>query len=90
MYCMYSYLSPKRDRVKTVFPNTPYFLNDKIFDIRRKLHEAQSSITLITPDTKKIEDALKVLISEGAKGLNKEKSVETIMAELETCIAKSI
>lgn len=62
MHCMYRHLAPYRSRFN-ILP-TPEFLNDRIYEVRRKLRKAQSSITLTTPDLTELEASLKKVVKQ--------------------------
>jgi len=62
MHCMYRYLTPHRSN--TIALPTVEFLNDRIYEIRRKLRKAQSSITLTSPDLTQLEASLKKVVDQ--------------------------
>ena len=62
MHCMYRYLTPHRGN-PSALPAVE-FLNDRIYEIRRKLRKAQSSITLTSPDLTQLEASLKKVVDQ--------------------------
>ena len=74
MHCMYRILSPN---LKGSLPDVR-FLNDKIYEVRRKLRKAQTSVTLVSPDLSELEEHMKEIV-------NKEKEI----TENEEAIAKA-
>ena len=74
MHCMYRILSPNR---QGSLPDVR-FLNDKIYEVRRKLRKAQTSVTLVAPDLSELEEHMKEIV-------NKKKEI----AENEEAIAKA-
>lgn len=73
MLCMYQPLKPivfKEASKKSDFyerPDVPNvsFLNERINDVRKKLRDLQTSVTLSRPDIEKIESAIKEELSRG-------------------------
>ncbi|MEP4098808.1 hypothetical protein [Paraglaciecola sp.] len=62
MHCMYRYLVPYKANTN-VFPDID-FINDRIYEIRRKLRKAQASVTLTSPDLTELEASLKAVIEQ--------------------------
>ncbi|MDP2523832.1 hypothetical protein Q8W30_14750 [Neptunomonas phycophila] len=62
MHCMYRYLAPYRGN-PSALPAVE-FLNDRIYEVRRKLRKAQASITLTSPDLTQLEVSLKKVVEQ--------------------------
>ena len=62
MYCMYRHLAPYQNDTN-VLPFVK-FLNDRIYEVRRKLRKAQTSITLTSPDLTKLTASLKKVVNQ--------------------------
>lgn len=59
LHCMFRLLSAHRSN-----PNLPdvQFLNDRIYEVRRKLRKAQSTVTLVTPDLSALQEHMKKIV----------------------------
>ncbi|NVJ64739.1 MAG: hypothetical protein HWD84_11005 [Flavobacteriaceae bacterium] len=62
MHCMYRYLIPYKGDAN-VFPEIE-FINDRIYEVRRKLRKAQASVTLTSPDLTELEASLKAVVEQ--------------------------
>lgn len=62
MHCMYRHLAPYRGN-PSALPALE-FLNDRIYEVRRKLRKSQASITLTSPDITQLEASLKKVVEQ--------------------------
>lgn len=74
MHCMFRVLSPHRN--KETLPDVQ-FLNDRVYEVRRKLRKAQSSVTLVAADLSALEEHMKEIL-KGDKAIDDtEKEIST-------------
>lgn len=91
MHCMYRYLVPYKAN-SDVFPDIE-FINDRVYEIRRKLRKAQASVTSTTPDLTELEASLKAVIEQkpiadkAQKGANDKALADGVLA---AAVAKAI
>ena len=71
MHCMYRILSPN---LQGNLPDLR-FLNDKIYEVRRKLRKAQTSVTLVAPDLSELEEHMKEILNKEKEIVEKEKAM---------------
>lgn len=70
MYCMYRHLYPVNSGMIPI-----NYINERIYEVRRKLRKAQSSVELISPDLGELEQKLSTLASKKKEKEDTEKQL---------------